>query len=51
MPDMAVYVLMVDKRGWKSLERENAGLNTEYLRVNRYVSCLSSFYLLRNIRI
>ena len=35
MPKSATYILMVDKRGWKSLERENAGLNTDYLRVNR----------------
>ena len=35
MTDEPVYVLMVDKRGWKSLERENVGLNTDYLRVNR----------------
>ena len=39
-----VYLLMVDKRGWKSLERENVGLNTDYLRVNRYV------YLQRGIK-
>ena len=35
MYNNSIYVLMVDKKGWKSLKRENAGLNTDYLRINR----------------
>lgn len=34
-PPKYSYVLMVDKRGWRSLERAQVGLNTDYLRVHR----------------
>ena len=35
MADQKTFMLMVDKRGCKYLEKENVGVHTDYLRANR----------------